>query len=116
MQDEYQPLVKAASPDRSTRSQEIMKIRNRWRRLLQRGTSASTRDPRGRYHGPVAVMIAGEDEVVTAAQGEKLYAGYAGPKKRWFDAAATHNTISNAPTLPWWREVSNFLLAGSRAR
>lgn len=63
-----------------------------------------------KYHGPVAVMIAGEDEVVTAAQSKKLYNGYAGPKQRWLDADATHNTVSNSTFLPWWQEVSDFLL------
>jgi len=69
-----------------------------------------------KYHGPVAVMIAGEDEVVTAAQGQKLYDGYTGPKNRWIDADATHHTVSNSATLPWWREVSDFLLESAAPR
>jgi pimeloyl-ACP methyl ester carboxylesterase len=67
-----------------------------------------------KYHGPLAVMIAGEDEVVTTTQSEKLYNGYSGPKQRWFDADATHNTVSNSPFLPWWQEVSDFLLSDTR--
>jgi hypothetical protein len=67
-----------------------------------------------KYHGPVAVMIAGEDEVVTTAQSQRLYASYAGPKQRWFDAEATHNTVSNSTFLQWWQEVSDFLLADTR--
>ncbi|TCO91861.1 hypothetical protein EV701_107142 [Chthoniobacter flavus] len=67
-----------------------------------------------KYQGPVAVMIAGQDEVVTAAQSEKLYASYAGPKQRWFDTDATHNTVSNSTFLPWWQEVSDFLITDTR--
>jgi len=70
----------------------------------------------GKYHGRVAVMIAGQDEVVTTAQSEKLYASYAGPKQRWLDADATHNTVSNSTFLPWWQEVSDFLLTDTRQR
>lgn len=69
-----------------------------------------------KYHGRVAVMIAGEDEVVTTAQSEKLYASYAGPKQRWFDTDATHNTVSNSTFLPWWQEVSDFLLTDTQPR
>jgi len=68
------------------------------------------------YHGPVAIMIAGQDEVVTTAQSEKLYASYPGPKQRWFDTDATHNTVSNSTFLPWWQEVSDFLLTDTRPR
>jgi pimeloyl-ACP methyl ester carboxylesterase len=68
------------------------------------------------YHGPVAVMIAGEDEIVTAAQGQKLYDSYTGPKKRWIDPDATHNTVANTESMPWWREVSDFLIENSGPR
>ena len=68
------------------------------------------------YHGRVAVMIAGQDEVVTPVQSEKLYASYSGPKERWFDAEATHNTVSNSTFLPWWQEVSDFLLTDTQPR
>jgi uncharacterized protein len=69
-----------------------------------------------KYRGPVAMMIAGQDEVVTPAQGDKLFESYAGPKRRWFDADATHNTVINAATEPWWREVTDFLLNDTRPR
>jgi hypothetical protein len=69
-----------------------------------------------RYHGPVAVMLAGEDEVVTMAQGQKLFDGYTGPKRHWIDPEATHNTVSNSAMLPWWREVSDFLIESGGPR
>jgi hypothetical protein len=67
-----------------------------------------------KYHGPVAMMIAGQDEVVTPAQGHKLFDSYAGPKRKWVDQDATHNTVVNADSEPWWREVSNFLVENSK--
>jgi alpha-beta hydrolase superfamily lysophospholipase len=62
------------------------------------------------YRGPLAVLIAGQDEVVTAAQGHQLFDGYAGPKRLWVQPGATHNTVDFHPASPWWREVSDFLL------
>jgi hypothetical protein len=61
------------------------------------------------YRGPMAMLIAGRDEVVTAPQGHLLYASYAGPKRLWTEPEATHNTIDFSPYAPWWREVSEFL-------
>ena len=69
-----------------------------------------------KYRGPVAVMIAGQDEVVTAAQSRKLFDSYAGPKREWVDEDATHNTVIDAPTEVWWREVSEFLIEHSTPR
>jgi hypothetical protein len=66
-----------------------------------------------KYHGPVAVMVAGQDEVVTSAQSYKLFDSYSGPKRQWVDKDATHNTVINTPTEPWWREVSQFLIESS---
>ena len=66
------------------------------------------------YRRPLAMLIAGRDEVVTAAQGRALYNGYAGPKRLWVEEDATHNTVDFDPAAPWWREVSDFLL-GPRA-
>lgn len=68
------------------------------------------------YRGPLAVLIASEDEVVTAPQGQLLFDSYAGPKRRWVDPGATHNTVNFSPLAPWWREVSDFLLTDTRQR
>ena len=84
-------------------------------RLLLRDRWSNT-EALHQYRGPVAIMIAGEDEVVTTGQSEKLYASYTGPKQRWFDAEATHNTVSNSTFLSWWQEVSDFLLTDTRQR
>jgi hypothetical protein len=66
------------------------------------------------YRGPLAMLIAGQDEVVTAAQGHQLFDGYVGPKRLWVQPGATHNTLDFNPDAPWWREVSDFLLSRHR--
>ena len=59
------------------------------------------------YHGPVQFVVAGADEVVGAAAGEKLCDGYAGPKKLQLVPGAHHNDVA-AQTPDWWREVFAF--------
>ena len=66
------------------------------------------------YRGSMAMLIAGQDEVVTAAQGHQLFDGYTGPKRLWVQPGATHNTLNFSPDAPWWREVSDFLLSRHR--
>jgi hypothetical protein len=68
------------------------------------------------YHGPLAMLIAGEDEVVTAAQGQILFDSYGGPKRLWIEPEATHNTVNFSPYAPWWSEVSDYLLKSSKPR
>lgn len=62
-----------------------------------------------KYSGPLAVLLAGQDEVVPAHLGRKLFEGYTGPKRLWVQEAATHNTLDYTPARPWWREVIRFL-------
>ena len=59
------------------------------------------------YHGPVAVLLAGRDEVVPNRFGRKLYDEYSGPKKVWEVARATHNDLPAQPQ-EWWRELIVF--------
>ncbi len=63
-----------------------------------------------RYHGPAAVLIAGQDEVIPADLGRRLHDGYAGPKRLWEQPGARHNGLDYRPRAAWWREVSAFLL------
>ena len=67
------------------------------------------------YRGPVAMLIAGQDEVVTAAQGRLLYQSYEGPKHLWTDPDAGHNTVDFSASAPWWKEVSDFLLSPQKS-
>ena len=64
------------------------------------------------YHGPMAMLIAGDDEVVTAPQGRLLFESYTGPKRLWIEPGATHNTVDFSAWVPRGarRSVSEFLL------
>jgi pimeloyl-ACP methyl ester carboxylesterase len=61
------------------------------------------------FGGPVAILVAGRDEVVTAAQGRKLFQALPGPKRLWEQPGAQHNTLDLRPDGPLWREVTDFL-------
>jgi hypothetical protein len=50
------------------------------------------------YHGRLAVMLGGRDEIIPNELGRRLIDGYDGPKKLWFEAEATHGDLhSGAP-------------------
>lgn len=70
------------------------------------------------FRGPVAVLLAGRDEVVPTRFGQQLYDSYTGTKQLWVQEGASHNTVDYAPAARWWREVSDFLLdeAAGRSR
>lgn len=59
------------------------------------------------YRGPVGVLLAGQDEVVPARFGRRLYEGYPGPKKLWVTAQARHNEVYDQPPT-FWAEVVAF--------
>lgn len=63
-----------------------------------------------RFAGPVAIVVAGRDEVVPAELGRNLHAGYAGPKRLWEHPGAGHNLLDYRPGADWTTEVSDFLL------
>ena len=73
-------------------------------------------EPLTRYRGPVAFLLAGEDEVVPKVLGQRLYDHYDGP--RWIRVipGAGHNSLPVYPGADWWGEVSAFLLAGQDLR
>jgi pimeloyl-ACP methyl ester carboxylesterase len=60
------------------------------------------------YPGPVAFLLAGNDEIVPASLGRELYESYQGPKWLREQAGAGHNTLDFDPTAAWWREVTDF--------
>jgi fermentation-respiration switch protein FrsA (DUF1100 family) len=45
------------------------------------------------YHGRLAVMLGGKDETIPNELGRRLFDGYGGPKKLWFEAEATHDDL-----------------------
>ncbi|OQA27984.1 MAG: Alpha/beta hydrolase family protein [Verrucomicrobia bacterium ADurb.Bin345] len=67
------------------------------------------------YAGPVAFLVAEEDEVVPARLGVRLHDGYRGPKRLWVDEGSSHNTLMYIPTAPWWVAAWDFLLTGGTA-
>lgn len=65
--------------------------------------------PLALYPGPVAFLLAGQDEIVPVRLGKALYDGYPGKKALWVQEHRGHNTLEYAPEAPWWRQVSDFL-------
>jgi pimeloyl-ACP methyl ester carboxylesterase len=65
-----------------------------------------------RYHGPVAFLVAGADEVVFADLGRALFEGYAGPKRLWLQEGRGHNTVRYEREDPMWRAMLEGVLAG----
>jgi len=59
------------------------------------------------YRGPVKFALAGADEIIGAASGERLFVGYAGPKELQVFPGAHHNGVAGQPAA-WWREVFSF--------
>ena len=59
------------------------------------------------YRGPVKIVIAGRDEVIPRARGQRLYDDYQGPKSLQIIPKASHG--GNTRQSPeWWREVLAF--------
>ena len=61
----------------------------------------------GRYPGPVAILLAGRDEVVGAEQGRRLARACRGPVRIWEQPEAGHNSLDLAPEAGW-REALAF--------
>lgn len=62
------------------------------------------------YHGPVAILLAGNDAVIPKELGVALYDSYEGPKRLWVQEGAGHNTLNYDIRATWWSEVTGFLL------
>ncbi len=65
------------------------------------------------YSGPVAVLVAGQDEIIPKKLELKLYESLSRPKKLWIFENAGHNDWPVDPLEQWWREVTEFLSAHS---
>lgn len=61
------------------------------------------------YRGPVAVLLAGRDEVVGADQGRRLAWACPGPTRIWDVPWADHNGLPLDPGQPPWSEMLAFL-------
>jgi alpha-beta hydrolase superfamily lysophospholipase len=80
-------------------------LRDRW----------APRDDLDAYEGPVAILVAGRDEVVTAAQGWALFNALRGPKRLWVQPEAGHNDLALEPGAGWWEETAGFLEVATRS-
>jgi len=63
------------------------------------------------YPGPLAVRIAGRDEILPPEMGRRLVEAHRGPARLWSDESARHNTLDHRADHHFWSEVSDFLLA-----
>ena len=73
-----------------------------------------SQDYLGHFHGPVGILIAGQDRVVPAKFGRRLYDTYAGPKRLWEFPGGNHGTVMVQPPEIWAR-VIQFLQAARPA-
>lgn len=60
------------------------------------------------FPGPLAVVVADDDEVIPNRFGKALHDSFAGPKRIWVKPGR-HNTIHDALDAEWWREAVGFL-------
>ena len=65
-----------------------------------------------KYHGPVVVVVAEYDEVVSAEQGRLLYSSYAGKKLLIELPGTSHNTFDVGPNASWVKQADAFMRAG----
>ena len=61
------------------------------------------------YRGPVAIIIAAQDEIIPPRLANRLYETLRQPKRRWTFQKAGHNSWPSGPREPWWGEMMNFL-------
>ena len=64
------------------------------------------------YHGRVALVIAGNDSIVPAKFGHRLFELLSEPKRLWVVPAADHNDWMSRVDGAWWRSVIDFLIDG----
>jgi pimeloyl-ACP methyl ester carboxylesterase len=61
------------------------------------------------FRGPVAILVAGDDELVPREQAERLHDSLNTEKKMWIFEGAGHNSWPARPEEMWWQEVTDFL-------
>ena len=59
---------------------------------------------------PIAVVMAGQDQLVPNAHSERLFQSLTTRKKLWRFESAGHNNVPMDPNLAWWGEVMQFLM------
>lgn len=61
------------------------------------------------FSGPIAVLLAEQDEVIPNRRTMTLFDALPERKKLWRFEGAGHNTLPMEPWRPWWREAMQFL-------
>ncbi len=59
------------------------------------------------YHGPVAMLVAGQDSVIPEKFGRRLYDSYTGPKRLWEFPSGNHGTVMRQPP-ELWQQIAAF--------
>ena len=61
------------------------------------------------YAGPLAVVMADQDELIPNRLTLRLYQSFAGRKQLWHLKHATHNTWQDSTDSAWLEDVMGFL-------
>ena len=65
------------------------------------------------YRGRLFTRLAGDDEVIPTEHGQRLFDGFAGPKRLRLETGAHHNGLDYDATNSFWEEATAFLLGGA---
>jgi hypothetical protein len=80
----------------------------RWLLLDRYDSVANLRE----FRGPVAVVVAGADEIIPPRHGLRLYEALADPKRLWIVEGAGHNDWMARTDRELWRETIDFAGGG----
>ncbi len=61
------------------------------------------------YKGRIAVLLAGQDEIIPNRRTMALFDALSGQKKLWRFGHVGHNNLPIEPGSPWWRETMAFI-------
>lgn len=61
------------------------------------------------FDKPVAILVAGKDEIIPTEQAQELYDSLASRKRLWVFPDSGHNTWPTSPQETWWSEVVDFI-------
>lgn len=60
------------------------------------------------FEKPIAILVAGRDELIPGEQAQELYDSLTARKRMWVFEDSGHNTWPSSPEATWWEEVTNF--------
>ncbi len=79
-------------------------------RLLLKDRFPAARAAAG-LKAPAFFVLAGCDQTIPSALGERYFSGYPGAKAIWREPKADHNDIAGGPEAAWWPEAEKFFAA-----